>query len=270
MPDAITLLLQREAARSNRAVDDDQLRTGDPTLPERAAPKAVAARPSLFGDVPADLAEEVDAAPAPSPPPVAAASDAPNALWQALGIDASRLSAADQERLLTEIGETIREVSDGLIQILAARKHLRSEFRVDQTMVGATQNNLFKFTRNADELLSLTMTNRNRVFLPMNQAAREAFNDIKAHEMATLAAVQLAIRAVLDRFQPAKLARQAEEQPRGRFAWLRLRSAKTRCWEFFTRMYTELAADADEASNRIFTVEFGRAYRERTTKGSVR
>ncbi len=211
------------------------------------------------------------AAPPVAPPEAMTTAFAPvAALWQALGVDPSRLPPSEQERFLTEVGLAMRELSAGLIQILAMRQGLKSEFRVDQTMMRAAENNLFKFTRTPDELFSMALTNRNRVFLPLDQAARSAFADMKAHEMAMLAAVQLSIRSVLDRFQPQKLRRQVEEKPSGWLARLGLRSVKARCWDFFTSIYTDLAADADEASNRIFTAEFGRAYRDRMEKPSGR
>lgn len=256
---ALTLLRRREAARGASSGEAGLTEISD--IAEIEAAHLTAARVAPFA------AERKVAA---APTPVPAAPDALEVLWQALGVDPSRVSEPDQRRLLTEIGQTVREMADGLIQILAARQHLKSEFRVDRTVLRPTENNLFKFTRNADELLSLAMTNRNRVFLPMNQAAREALNDIKAHELATLAAVQLSIRAVVDRFQPEKLARQAAHEPSGRFGWLKLRSVKEKCWDFFTKMYANLAADADEASNRIFSAEFGRAYREQVEKRRVR
>jgi type VI secretion system FHA domain protein len=282
-----TLPVQRALLNTARVLPLPQQRPADPTAQGDELPPLVAATSN--GPQPLDdgvdqaltLLRRREAARGTAPPvraaapvggnpdAVASASDAADelaTLWQALGIDASRMSETDRRRLLVEIGGTIREIADGLIQILAARQHLKSEFRVDQTVLRPTENNLFKFTRNADELLSLAMSNRNRVFLAMDQAAREALNDIKAHEMATLAAVQLAIRAVLDRFEPDKLARQAAQQASGRFDRLKLRSANARCWSFFKSMFANLAADADEASNRIFTAEFGRAYRERVEK----
>ena len=221
-------------------------------LQRRAAARGSRAAPSV-------PAEPVGATPAPLA-----------ALWQALGVDPARLPPAEQERFLTEIGLAMRELSAGLIQILGMRQGLKSEFRVDQTMMRAAENNLFKFTRTPDELFSMALTNRNRVFLPLDQAAHAAFADMKAHEMAMLAAVQLSIRSVLDRFQPQKLRRQVEERPSGWMGRLGLRSLKSRCWDFFTSIYTDLAADADEASNRIFTAEFGRAYRDRMEKPSGR
>ena len=78
--------------------------------------------------------------------------------------------------------------------------------------------------------------------------------------MATLSAVQLSIRSLLDRFDPRKIEQQANERKRG----FSLGSAKAAFWDFFTGSYNELASDADEASNRIFASELARAYSERT------
>ena len=200
-------------------------------------------------------------------PPVASATEEAEllaVLWKSLGVDPARLSPKDRQRFLGELGLATREMCDGLIGVLGMRQNIKSEFRMERTMVGSTENNLFKFTRNADELLALAVSNANKVFLPLDRAVRGAFNDIKAHELSTLSAVQLSIRSLLDRFNPAKIEKHAQGKRKG----FSFGSLKAICWEHFSKDYSNLAGDADEASNRIFATELARAYRERTQKST--
>lgn len=188
--------------------------------------------------------------------------DEANALWNALDIDAARLPAHDRQRFAAEIGLAMRELADGLIALFAMRQTVKVEFNMEQTVLGADRNNPFKFTRDADELLSMMAANTNRAFLPVNHAVRAAFQDLRSHEAAVLYAVQLSIRALLDRFNPARIEDEVAEG-RGRFA---LGSAKAANWDRFTASWNALAGDADEVASRIFATEFARAYLEQTQR----
>ncbi len=181
------------------------------------------------------------------------------ALWTALGVDPQTLTPEQKLAFMGELGRSVRAVALGLIQLLTMRKSTKGEFELEQTMVRARENNLFKFASNADELLTLALTNRGGTFMPLDRAVEGSFDDIKANELATIAAVQISIRSVIDRFQPQKLVDKVREKE-GRQLFT---SFKASCWDYFNEVYGSLAADADEASSRLFTAEFGRAYRER-------
>jgi type VI secretion system FHA domain protein len=164
------------------------------------------------------------------------------------------------EELMHDAGALMRELVAGLIRTLMGRAQFKSELRLGVTTIRPVENNPFKFAVDPGDVLDRLLFRPNPGFLPPVAAAREAFNDIRAHEMAMTAGLQAALRALLARFEPAELERHLSG--RSTLDQLLPMARKSRYWDLFTDAYQEVAADAAEDFMRLFGDAFAAAYRE--------
>ena len=111
-----------------------------------------------------------------------------------------------------------------------------------------------------DETLERLLFRSGPGFLPAVEAARGAFEDIQAHEMAMIAGLRAALRALLARFEPAELERRLGAAS-GLDKLLSI-ARRSRYWELFTETYDQVAADAADDFMQLFGDAFTRAYED--------
>ncbi|MGY4526099.1 type VI secretion system-associated FHA domain protein TagH [Pseudomonas sp. TE21394] len=223
-----------------------------PTAPQVPAAPAVPAQPT--------------ASAAGAPAPVAAATS--DALLQAFlrgaGIEHLRIDAGDAAAQMEAIGRSYRLMVEGLLDVLRARSSLKGEFRMQQTTIAPVQNNPLKFAPNADEALLLLLRHGNQAFLAPDQAVRESFDDLRAHQLAVMAGVQAAIKHLLDCFQPARLEQRLA--PAAGLAKLFGGSRQAHCWQQFTELYGQISREAEDDFQELFGREFARAYEAHSSR----
>ncbi len=178
-----------------------------------------------------------------------------------LGLTDASLSDAAKLRLMRIAGETLRTVIQGLVEILAARASTKQEFRIERTRIEATRNNPLKVAGSLDEAIRILLLSSKTGFLPAKEAVDEALGDIKSHQLAVLAGMQVALRTVVERFDPASLESRLEE---GSFLdGLVPATRKARYWDLFKQLYQEIAGELQEDFQRAFGDEFARAYKQK-------
>lgn len=185
------------------------------------------------------------------------------AFLQGLGI-ARDLPVEHPEVLMRDAGALLRELVAGLTLTLMGRAQFKSELRLGVTTIRPTENNPFKFAADPADLIDRLLFRPGHGFLPAVDAARAAFDDLRAHEMAMTAGLQAALRALLARFEPAELERHLTD--RSRLDQILPMARKARYWDLFTAAYAEVAADATEDFMQLFGDAFARAYREQITR----
>lgn len=258
-----------------------------PVAPPAPVPAATPGAPgvipddwNLFDETPAPVIQPASVlAPAPPPPlpeplppsepvvrpqPVetAAAPADSDALLQAFlrgaGIEHLRIDAADAAAQMEAIGRSYRLMVEGLIDVLRARSSLKGEFRMQQTTIAPVQNNPLKFAPNADEALLLLLREGNQAFMAPDQAVRDSFDDLRAHQLAVMAGIEAALKHLLKRFEPARL----EERlaPAAGLAKLFGGSRQAHCWQQFTELYKQISREAEDDFQDLFGREFSRAY----------
>lgn len=235
---------------------------------------------NLFDETPAPVIQPAPVlAPAPPPPlpepltpsepvvrpqpvvTVAAPADS-DALLQAFlrgaGIEHLRIDAVDAAAQMEAIGRSYRLMVEGLIDVLRARSSLKGEFRMQQTTIAPVQNNPLKFAPNADEALLLLLREGNQAFMTPDQAVRDSFDDLRAHQLAVMAGIEAALKHLLKRFEPARL----EERlaPAAGLAKLFGGSRQAHCWQQFTELYSQISREAEDDFQDLFGREFSRAY----------
>jgi type VI secretion system FHA domain protein len=157
------------------------------------------------------------------------------------------------------MGNIMRSVVQGLIEVLRARSEIKTEFRMPVTQVKVSENNPLKFAANAEDAISNLLGRRNAAYLGPQEAFEDAFNDVRFHQLAMLVGVRAGFDSLMSRFDPEQLVELFERQGKrgGLFG-----GAKGRYWELYAQRFEELTADRDDTFRRLFGEEFARAYEQ--------
>jgi type VI secretion system protein len=250
------------ASEQNAVGDDWDVETGYVESPlareTEEAPPAKQEAPAAQPPAPAPDLEP--AAPVP-PRPAAGAVPATSALGAfatGAGLQSAQLGVANEAEFFHNLGALLRTVTEGLIQTLASRRDIKSEFRLEQTMIAPTKNNPFKFSVSADEALVQLLTGSDQAFLTGKDAAADAIDDINAHQMAVLAGTEAALKSILKRFMPGNMEEKFGSGSLLSKAMPALK--KARYWEFYKVLYDEVSEAADDDFQQFFGSEFSSAY----------
>jgi type VI secretion system FHA domain protein len=249
--DASPLTVIRPAARSPA-----------PLPPPAPAPVAPAFAPAPLPPPQAVAPPAWAAAPMPAPPPVApAAGDAPllAALLQGLATPGLRIEQLTPGLMLL-LGQLLRESTRGTVELLAARAALKREMRAMMTMIQGRENNPLKFSPTVDAALLHLLGPAVAGFMPPAPAMRDAFDDLRAHQLGVMAGMKAALDGVLQRFDPQQL--EAKLSTRSGLSGLIPATRKARLWELFQQLYGQLSTEAEEDFNALFGKAFLRAYQE--------
>ncbi len=111
----------------------------------------------------------------------------------------------DPPAAMLSLGKAFRNMVAGLRAVMMGRAAIKSEFRIEQTMIQARGNNPLKFSAGDDDALAALLGAGRRSDMAAHEAVADALRDIRLHELATIAAMQTAVRSVLEGLDPAKL-----------------------------------------------------------------
>ena len=142
--------------------------------------------------------------------------------------------------------------------LLAARATAKKELRAeDRTMVASKDNNPLKLMSDPQEALAFLFDTKDRSggFLDPVQAVGDAFEDLRAHEVALFAGMRAALLGAIQRFDPKTLEAELEKNAGG----LGL-NRKAKLWEQFAVFQQKLARDAEDDFNKVFGREFMGTY----------
>jgi type VI secretion system FHA domain protein len=226
-----------------------------PAPPPRAAPPPSAPPPT--------------ASPQPAAVPAQAASAHAAAAPAAPALDAGLLAAflegagmadvqpGDPAAMMRNLGQAFRTLVSGLRAVLIARASIKSEFRIEQTMIRARGNNPLKFSAGDDDALAALLGTGRRTDMTAAAAVADALKDIRLHELASMAAMQSAVRTLLDGLDPAKLRAQADQ---GGGLSLLPAQKKARAWDAFEQLHGRTVQALADDFDSVFGKAFARAY----------
>ena len=201
-----------------------------------------------------------------APATVAVGGAADEALFAALGIDASRFNATERMAIATVTGKFVREAVSGLIRVLGSRSSIKNEFRMNVTTIQPIENNPLKFSATVDDAIELMFVKRSKSYKPPIEAVQEGFEGIADHQVAVIAGMRAAFENILHRFDPEQLQQRFDKQQKGGII---PGSKKARYWEAFEALYEELSQDEDEAFQMLFGDEFVQSYESQLTKLAI-
>jgi type VI secretion system FHA domain protein len=199
-------------------------------------------------------------APAPPPAPVAAApakggrSDAARAFLRGAGAEDVHISDEDLAATMERLGNVFRLMVEGVRDILMTRASIKGEFRMERTQISAQGNNPLKFALSGEHAVDMLVRPKAKGYMDAPTAAKEALDDIKAHEVAMVTGMQAAIKDVLHRLDPKGL--EARVQGSGGI----MGNRKAKLWEEYERLFEQLSRQAEDDFGEFFAKEFARAY----------
>lgn len=218
-------------------------------LPEASVPPAAPSAPAA-AEPPTERRRALGA-------PAATGSLDLEELLRAAGLDASHMSP----ELAKELGQVLRIVVQGLMEVLQSRAEIKSQMRMNMTRMQAAENNPLKFSPNVEAALHTLLVERNRGYLPTTRAFEEALIDIRNHQVAVLQGVRAAFNSMLEHFDPERLNEEFDGKA-ARGGSLRKIGAKLRFQDAYAENYAKLTRDADESFRALFGEYFAQAYEE--------
>lgn len=242
-----------EASPAVRPRIDIEVSPGAPPQPlaERVAPAA---------------ATPVRASPVQAPAPVysADAEALLRALLQGLGTPDLALPHGLTPATMEAVGRLLREATAGTLALLLARAVTKREVRAEVTMIVSRDNNPLKFSPDVEAALAHLLAPRGKGFLPPVEAMRDAYDDLRSHELGFMAGMRAALAGVLHRFDPVVL----EQRLSGKSMLDNLlpMNRRARLWDLYTTLYREIASEAEDDFHALFGREFLRAYEEQVER----
>jgi FHA domain-containing protein len=206
-------------------------------------------------------------APAPAAPPRQPVSTAPaGPLEQALlraflhgaGIAGTQSVKNLTPETMETIGKLLREAVQGTLDLLQARGLLKSEMRADVTMIMAQDNNPLKFAPSVEMALTHLLAPQGHGFIPPLRAMKDAYDDLRAHQLGFLAGMRAALEEVLARFSPQQLAKRLSSQ--SMLDNMLPMNRKAKLWDLFIERHATISDEAREDFNTAFGKAFRRAY----------
>ena len=199
--------------------------------------------------------------------PVAAGAGDSTELLEALldglsapGVRIERLTPA----MMLLIGQVLRESMRGTVELLVARAALKREMRAEMTMIVARENNPLKFSPSVEVALQHLLGPPSPGFMAAAPAVRDAFDDLRAHQLGVMAGMKAAFEGVLQRFDPAQL--EGKLTRKSAINSLIPSTRKARLWELFQELFSQISAEAQDDFDELFGRAFLRAYEAQLDK----
>src|SRR5262245_60029478 len=207
----------------------------------------------------------VSVAPSAPPPPAQASTPPPappagmEGTLLAEFLTGAGLKPADlTPELARTFGQIIRVVVSGVIDVLASRREIKDEFRIQVTRVQMGRNNPLKQSANVEDALHRLLVQRNPAYLGPVEAFEDAFTDLRNHQVAMLVGMRAAFESMLAEFKPDRLQEDFDQRAsRGLLAKL-----GSSYWDLFRDKWQQMDRDRDATFRRLFRDEFARAYEE--------
>jgi FHA domain-containing protein len=141
-----------------------------------------------------------------------------------------------------------------------ARSALKREMRAELTMIVSRSNNPLKFSPTVEVALQHLLSPPAPGFMPAAPAVRDAFDDLRAHQLGVMAGMRAALEGVLQRFDPQQL--ESKLTKKSAIASLIPATRKARLWELFQDLFAQLQTEAQDDFDELFGKAFLRAYED--------
>lgn len=187
-------------------------------------------------------------------------------LIEAMGFHQMNMGDEEIQKVNQVVGEVVREMVSGLMQVLGSRSSIKNEFRMNVTTIQPVENNPLKFSANIDDALENMFIKQGNAYKKPVEAVKESFDSIAEHQVAILAGIRAAFKGVIERFDPILLEQRFSKQKK---VGLMPGSQKAKNWEAYLEYYNELAGDIDNSFQYLFGDEFVSAYEEQLQKLTI-
>ena len=161
-----------------------------------------------------------------------------------------------------ELGVILRLVCANLMQLLSARAAAKVLARTgDRTLIQARDNNPLKFMPTPEEALRVILGPKSSSYLDARQTFEQTFADLKAHELATFAAMQQALIQLVEELAPEVIEKDGGASKKGF-----LGVNKSKFWELYTERWNIKAASRENGMLDAFLDIFAEVYERETQR----
>ena len=187
------------------------------------------------------------------------------AFLEGAGLPPDALRGADTETSFREIGQMVRAAVEGVRDILATRALVKSEFRVDQTVLRRSDNNAMKFAPDTERCLAAMVGTLPPGFLPGPEAMRQGMEDIKRHELALVAAINKVFADLGRQLDPEYIMAKAKQET-GLGTMLPY-AKEVRCWTIYTETHALLQDSGAANTGGSLLAPVAQAYDRQLRRG---
>jgi type VI secretion system FHA domain protein len=178
------------------------------------------------------------------------------AFCRGAGVDPRNISSEARNTALQLAGQLLREAVLGLMDLNQSRSEFRNRFRMPAPPAAEGPESPLNFSRGVDEalvrLLTTTSTRAGSV-----EAIRDNFRELKAQNVATVAASRAAFEEFLGRLDPKELEERFERATkRGVFG----SQNKGKYWDLYSEMFAGLTQRPADGFPHAYTETFAKAY----------
>jgi type VI secretion system protein ImpI/type VI secretion system protein len=226
-----------------------------PVTPTPAVASPIVAPPGPAPAAPPEAIATPPRAPIPAPAASSVEADLLVAFLRGVGVADLRPSG-DPAAAMEALGRAFRALVSGLRRALMARAAVKREFRLEQTMLRSQGNNPLKFSADDEDALRALLGAGRRTEMNAADAVADALRDVRLHELATVVAMQSAVRALMAELDPAKLRRTAE---RGGLDFVPMQR-KAGAWDAFEALHARITHALSDDFDSVFGKNFARAY----------
>jgi FHA domain-containing protein len=193
-----------------------------------------------------------------STPPIASPDALTHAFLTGARLPANALPQGLTPEVMNLVGSILRSATGGAIDMLAARAATKREVQASVTIISVQANNPLKFMPHVDAALVQLLGKKMPGFMRADVAMRDAFDDLRAHEVGVIAGTRAALTEVLGKFDPALL---GDKLVRGSVLESLMPSArKAKLWDLYLERYVQIRAEAEDDFQSIFGRAFVQAY----------
>ncbi len=184
-------------------------------------------------------------------------------LIAAMGLDAGKLSVEQIDEISDVVGELMREVVEGMMQVLRSRTSIKNEFRMNVTTIQPVENNPLKFSVGVDEALENMFIKKTNAYKKPVDAFREGFQEIGEHQVAMIAGIRFGFERMVERFNPENLERNFNKHGKGGVI---PGMQKVKYWNNYREYYSGFLDNMESSFQHLFGSDFVNAYEDQLRK----
>lgn len=240
--------------------DEPSLREALTQIVPPTPAKASRTRPAIVEAPSGRIDLTVDPSPpGPAPQTADAGADALLAAFaRGIGLPMLKPTAGMTPEFMEHIGRMLRESVQGTVELLIARAATKREVRADVTMIVSKHNNPLKFSPDVNFALMQLLTPQGSGFMGPEEAMRDAYDDLRAHQIGFIAGMRAALSSVLTRFTPAELENRLSTK--SLLDSVLPANRKAKLWDLYEQRYSEISREAEDDFHSLFGREFLKAY----------
>ena len=167
-----------------------------------------------------------------------------DAFLEGAGLTRDAIAGLSEAEIGRNLGHMLRDAVEGVRDVLATRAMVKSELRISQTVIQASDNSALKFAPDVRRCLAAMVGQPPQGFLPGATAMLNAMSDIKRHELALVAALNSVFASMTEKLDPETILGKVRGE--SGLGTMLPYAREARCWAVYLENYQALQASGSE------------------------